>query len=92
MLYTAVIFVGCDVNTMNRQGSTPLCVACEQGDTEIIEMLLEQPGMDVNAGYARLPLHAAVGHGHQAIALKLLEAGCDVNRVCFLSKLLNLST
>ncbi len=72
---------GCDVNTCNSEGDTPLWVACNKGNEDMVTLLLQQPGIDVNAGLSHFPLLAAAEHGCLGIVKKLLEAGCNVNTV-----------
>ena len=37
-----------DVNTEDLNGDTPLIIACIEGDFEVVELLLEQPNINVN--------------------------------------------
>ena len=78
--------VGCDVNLPNVEGDTPLWVACEKGNEEMVSTLLKQPGVAMDAGIAHIPLHASAAHGYTAIVQRLVDAGCDVNKVTTANK------
>jgi len=78
---------GIDVNYVGKYGETPLCTAADNGKTEIVKLLLEDPlkRVDVNkadtSGWT--PLYAAAEHGHPAIVKLLLEdplKRADVNK------------
>jgi ankyrin repeat protein len=58
---------------------TPLALAAESGQEEIVRTLLDA-GADPNVGGATSPLEAAVVEGHVAIVQALIEAGADVNQ------------
>lgn len=67
-----------NVNQKNEMGQTPLHLAAEKGQKEIVEMLLEK-GADVNATdkEGRTPLHDAVFYRHYEIAKILLQHHSD---------------
>jgi len=71
---------GCNVNTTNKYGATPLWVASRTGHTEIFKMLLEA-GAEVNFTYVDgiTPLITASQSGNIEIVKLLLKAGADVN-------------
>lgn len=67
--------------TGNRQdtGTTPLIVACENGEMNIIEQLIKG-GADVNLNCKYdSPLLAACVEGYLNIVVKLIRSGVDVN-------------
>jgi ankyrin repeat protein len=75
----------------NTRGSTPLIRAANNGDLEIVELLLEH-GADATVYMAdrQTPIHAVLaGRASQADALKLIEilhtAGTDVNVVALVN-------
>ncbi len=81
-LYTnSIQFLGCDVNLPNITQDTPLYIACEKGLEEMVDLLLSQPDIQVNAGKRNIPLHAAARMGYISIATKLLQHNAHVNRV-----------
>ncbi len=63
----------------NKEGNTPLHLACELGYREIVQSILAE-GPDVNARnykYAT-PLHSAVEEGHKGVIKLLVEAGAEI--------------
>ena len=62
----AEVLAGCDVNTRNRTGWTPLMVAAGAGQTHIVAYLLSQ-GAD---------LSVTNNHGASALAYAALEGHC----------------
>lgn len=71
-----------DVNERNREGETPLHVACEFGCFEIAEALIEA-GADVNArdNHGVTPLIKACSNIYTLLAKLLLDSGAEVNAV-----------
>ena len=71
---------GADVNSSRGDGMTALHFAAEQGDGEVVRILLRAEA-DVGAG-TRIghytPLHLASRGGHVAVAKSLLEAGAVI--------------
>jgi len=74
--------IGCDVNLANAEGSTPLSLACSLGSDVIVDLLLRHPRVEVDQGLVRTPLHEAAAVGSTSIVERLINAGCDVNKVC----------
>ncbi|KAF1997425.1 ankyrin, partial [Amniculicola lignicola CBS 123094] len=58
----------------DENGCTPLYVAARQGSVEVVKMLLQRPGLDVNAAdrWGRTPLLAAIRNGHQDVIVLLM--------------------
>ncbi len=70
-----------NVNSIDKNGKTPLHWAVGIGHKEVVEALLGK-GADVNTknNYGNIPLHWAVGIGHKEIVEALLDKdGIDVN-------------
>jgi len=72
-----------DVNShRGRQGYTPLHWAAEEGQTEIVKLLLSADGIDVNSLdiYEKTPFYLAASYGHLDTVKWLVNApGLDVN-------------
>jgi hypothetical protein len=68
------------VNSKDKDGKTPLVAAAEQGNHEVIEVLLEM-NSDIDAQSERHgnALYAASARGYKEIAMLLLDKGADVN-------------
>ena len=67
---------GLDPNTvLDVSGATPLHIAAAEGDTELVDVLLEA-GADLGARtrHGRTPLDVATAHGHTEAAAALHEA------------------
>lgn len=61
-------------------GFSPLNMACETNDRELVEVLLRhQPDIDGPTQDGWTPLHAAIGHPGDEIARMLLAAGANPN-------------
>ena len=79
-----LLAAGVDVNSATRYGATALFFACDKGNVELVELLLEH-GADVNISdtfYNATPLtwtlfNAADSADHRRIALMLLEHGAE---------------
>jgi len=69
------------VNAISGKGDTLLNTAVNLGDQDMVELLLKQPGVDVNLTNAlqQGPLHYAAAKGYGQIASLLLERGSRVN-------------
>ena len=71
---------GANPNVKDRDGMTPLMIACNAGQKEIAEALLAK-GAEVNAkdNYDRTPLHSAINAARHEMVVLLVNAGADVN-------------
>jgi len=69
-----------DLNSRNEEGHTFLGIACEDGNLEIVNLLI-QKGVNLNGSdfYSETPLQYAAEFGHIAIVKRLIEAGADVD-------------
>ena len=74
-----------NVNLPDEDGRTPLDIAVMEGQIDIVELLLDAPGIDVNAVYNKwgvTSLMQAAGIGYSDIVSLLLEVpGIDINRI-----------
>ena len=78
--------VGCgaDANVPDRDGKTPLWLACSMGYADIAKMLLEagaEPSVNVGCE-ATTPLYMAVHWGYTDIVTELLARGAHADTVC----------
>ena len=75
-----LIYANVDVNERNYAGLTPLTVAAEKGNMEILRMLVEEGTASVNlpSSYGVTPLLAAAAAGQTDAVNYLLENGADV--------------
>ena len=74
---------GADVNQVQKDGSTPLTIACERGRTDVVKMLLAHDGVDVNQANKNgwTPLNIANHNGHaEVVKMLLAHDGVDVNQ------------
>lgn len=63
-----------------RGGWTPLHVAAERGNTEVVKLLLEaKADIDPKDDDGKTPLHWAVHSGRSEAVKVLIEAGADIN-------------
>ena len=70
-----------DVNERNEQGKTALHLAAYLNQTEVIQGLLQQVGLDLNPqdNDGDTPLHYACARGYLEVVKQLVEAGADIN-------------
>jgi ankyrin repeat protein len=74
---------GPDINKPDNTGWTPINRASYNGYTEIVKLLLAQPGIDFNKAdnNGRTPINYASWNGHTEIAkLLLAQPGIDINK------------
>jgi ankyrin repeat protein len=79
-MVATLISAGADVNVLDRQGTSPLCIVVEKGGLEEIVSLLLRAGAvtTVRMGFEkRTCLHTAVSN--DVVMRLLIEAGADVN-------------
>ena len=91
---------GADINSMDRLlleasvgdpqtpikdlNYTPLCMACEKGDLQMVQLLLTR-GSEVNTALMMNPLVVAVHFQHLEIVQALLEAGAEAQLALFVA-------
>ncbi|VTU20820.1 ankyrin repeat protein [Variovorax sp. SRS16] len=73
---------GFDPNTRDAQGQTGLLIALREPSPKVIQVLLESPQTDVDAGNSKdeSPLMLAAIKGEQAVVTRLLERDAAVNK------------
>ena len=62
----------CDVNSKNRDGETPLYIACKHCAPEVVKYLIEEKHADLSTNGLKLPLHNAC-HGQNLEVVKLVS-------------------
>ena len=81
-LRAAWLFAGCDLCKQNRDRQSPLFLASQKGNEEIVVHLLAVlPRPLVFTTLSAIPVHAAAKQGHAHILQLLAEGGCDINQV-----------
>lgn len=71
-----------DVNTINRNGETPLHNACWTGQIEIVQVLLDYgANSNMQNDHGETPLHWASRMGYYDVVKQLLQVGADPNIV-----------
>ena len=81
-LCAAWLFAGCDLCKQNRDRQSPLFLASQKGNEEIVVHLLAVlPRPLVFTTLSAIPVHAAAKQGHAHILQLLAEGGCDINQV-----------
>lgn len=70
-----------DLNIQSDSGQTALTLACRDGHTPVVDLLLTRKA-DVHLAdhEGRSPLYMACQHGHTAICQRLLEHGADIEQ------------
>ena len=66
-----------DVNYTNKNGSTPLLVACRNGNLDIVRLLLAHGAIVNNPDSNYSALNNAAISGHIGVVNKLLDRGAD---------------
>lgn len=76
-----LMYANVDVNEKNYAGITPLTIAAEKGNMEIIKMLVEDGKAIINdkSSYGVTPLIAAAAAGNGEVVSYLVEHGADVS-------------
>ena len=78
-----MIAAGGVVSNVNEQGVSALHVACKQGSVDVVAILLQQPGVEVDKESSftdESPLFCAAYFGHVEVARLLVQKGADVNK------------
>jgi ankyrin repeat protein len=73
------IKVGADVHLCLPWEPTPLGLAVEKGDLEIVKLLVQSGANPNNGGVDNFPLHDAVGLGRVDLVKILIKAGIEIN-------------
>ena len=74
---------GSDVNLGNSSGNTVLHLCARLNQLFVLDYLLQLPNCNLNARNANVkntPLHEAIEAQNEETALRLLQAGCDLNK------------
>lgn len=76
-----LMYANVDVNEKNYAGITPLTIAAEKGNMEIIKMLVEDGNALVNeaSSYGVTPLIAAAAAGNDEAVAYLVEQGANIS-------------
>jgi len=69
------------IDGADREGRTPLYLACDAAHADVVKMLIEA-GADVNkaGSYGCTPVYMASEGGHADVVKMLIEAGADLNK------------
>lgn len=72
-----------ELDAADEEGRTPLHVACWQGHTEVVQVLLSHGALtDAQDNENRTPLQSAAWQGHDRITELLCQHGANVSHVC----------
>ena len=76
-----LLYANVDTNERNFAGITPLTVAAEKGNLEIVTLLVDNGKADVNlpSSYGVTPLIAAAAAGNTDVARYLVKKGADAS-------------
>lgn len=69
-----------NVNHINKSECTPLHIACAEGNTEIVRLLLGAHATVAPEGLATTPLQLAAAYGHCDVIKILRDAGADLDQ------------
>jgi len=69
-----------DINASNASGTTPLCLAVQKQDEHVVELLLDNPHIEVNLFNLQsyTPLHYACAGNNTEIITMLLDNGANL--------------
>lgn len=72
-----------DINLASDTGNSPLHAAANNGNTQLVTMLVKSPEINVDVTNPQCenatPLHLAVMHGHRDVVKLLIIANADIN-------------
>ena len=71
---------GIHVDSLDKEGKTPLMVAAIHGHTEMISLLLDRGGAKLDLThekYGTTALHWACQYGHKEVVITLIRKGCN---------------
>ncbi len=76
-----LLSAGADVNIGNKSGDLPLTISAGEGDSLIVNLLLQSASILINKPDKKgwTALICASYHGHVDVAQLLLNAGADIN-------------
>lgn len=80
LMFVLVHTYKANIDARNTNGLTPLCLAAQLGDENMIEVMVCVFGADVNTcdvEHLMTPLHFAVKHNHAGVVSILLRRGAD---------------
>ena len=79
----ALLQRGADPCLKCNKGSTPLHFAARRGNSEIVQVLLEHPSVDINAkdDSGKTALHLACSEGHKKVCELLVNHGADIKAI-----------
>jgi hypothetical protein len=81
-IFKALVERKADINVKDKYQCTPLMLAVEAGRTDVVKILMEQPGIDINAVEdGQTALYKAAERGYKEIVLLLLNyPGIDISK------------
>ncbi|XP_052085420.1 uncharacterized protein LOC127723035 isoform X2 [Mytilus californianus] len=70
-----------DINKCRETGASPLYIACQEGHTEVVQMLIKS-NADINKcrETGTSPLHIACEEGHTEVVQMLINYNADINK------------
>ena len=70
------------MNKATDAGGTPLLVACEMGKVDVVQVLLDDPRVEVNkpTKIGETPLYLACGGGYDVVQVLLNDLRVEVNK------------
>ncbi len=71
---------GADCNLPFKENTSPLCIAAKHGNVQVVRLLLQVPGIQVNRATdsGASPLGIAVQRGHKEVVRLLLKKGASL--------------
>ena len=78
-------FPGCNLQAVSKDHQTPLCLASQKGNEEVVRYLIKALPKPLSFKIlSAIPIHAAAKQGHAHVLKLLAENGCDINQVIFM--------